>query len=292
LGKAGEHKELSALIRLLDDPDSSVFDKIRDKIYSYGSLAIPVLEDAWENSFDNTIQQRIENIIHSLQMDDLYRELHTWTHMGASDLLMGHLLISRHQYPDLDEAKIREQVMQIKHDVWLEINNNLTSLEKIKVLNHIMYDVHGFTANKANSHAPQDSYINTLLESKKGNPLSLGILYITLARNLEIPVFGVNLPQHFILAYANELIEKDQKAVDEQDILFYINPFNKGAVFTRREIDLFIKQLNISPDKSHFLPCNNITIIKRLINNLIFAYDKTGYPDKINMLKWLKKALG
>jgi len=239
LGKAGEHKELSALIRLLDDPDSSVFDKIRDKIYSYGSLAIPVLEDAWENSFDNTIQQRIENIIHSLQMDDLYRELHTWTHMGASDLLMGHLLISRHQYPDLDEAKIREQVMQIKHDVWLEINNNLTSLEKIKVLNHIMYDVHGFTSNNA-----------------------------------------------------NELIEKDQKAVDEQDILFYINPFNKGAVFTRREIDLFIKQLNISPDKSHFLPCNNITIIKRLINNLIFAYDKTGYPDKINMLKWLKKALG
>jgi len=292
LGKTGEYKELSALIRLLDDPDSTVFDKIRDKIYSYGSQAIPVLEDAWENSFDNTIQQRIENIIHSLQMDDLYRELHTWTHTGASDLLKGHLLISRHQYPDLDEAKIREQVNQIKQDVWLEINNNLTSLEKIKVLNHIMYDVHGFTSNKANIHSPQNSYINTLLESKKGNPLSLGILYIALARNLEIPVFGVNLPQHFILAYANEVIEKDQRAVDEHDILFYINPFNKGAVFTKREIDLFIKQLNIDPDKSHFLPCSNVTIIKRLIKNLIFAYDKTGYPEKINVLKWLEKALG
>lgn len=286
-----EHKELSALIRLLDDPDNTVYDKIRDKIYSYGSQAIPVLEDAWENSFDLTIQQRIENIIQSLQMDDLYRELHTWVHTGATDLLKGHLLITKHQYPDLNEAKIREQVDKIKRDVWLEINNNLTSLEKIKVLNHILYDVNGFGSNKANIHAPQNSYINTLLESKKGNPLSLGILYITLARELEIPVFGVNLPQHFILAYANEVIEKDQRIVDENDILFYINPFNKGAVFTRREIDLFIKQLNISPEKSHFLPCSNITIVKRLIQNLKFAYDKIGYPDKINILKWLEEAL-
>lgn len=285
------HNELSALIRLLDEPDNTVFDKIRNKIYSYGSQAIPSLEDAWENSFDNIIQQRIENIIHSLQMDDVYRELHTWANTGATDLLKGHLLITKHQYPDLDESNIREQINKIKQDVWLEINNNLTSLEKIKVLNHIMFDVHGFTSNKANIHAPQNSYINTLLESKKGNPLSLGILYITLARDLDIPVFGVNLPQHFILAYANEVIEKDQRVIDEHDILFYINPFNKGAVFTRREIDLFIKQLNINPDKSHILPCSNVTIIKRLIENLKYAYDKIGYPDKINMLKWLEEAL-
>jgi len=108
---------------------------------------------------------------------------------------------------------------------------------------------------------------------------------------LDIPVFGVNLPQHFVLAYANEIYEQHHRIVDEHDILFYINPFNKGAVFTRKEIEMFIKQLDIKPNKSHFLPCDNNTIINRLINNLIKSYDKTGYPEKIQELKRLQQAL-
>jgi len=286
-----ENKELNALIRLLDEPDFRVYDMIREKIFSYGIHAIPVLEDAWESSFNSEIQQRIEQIIHSLQLEELYSDLHIWANTGARELFKGFILITKHQYPDLDVEKMKEQIKSIQQDVWLEINNSLTSLEKIKVLNHILYDVHKFTSNKTNIHAPQNSYLNTLLESKKGNPLSLGILYMTIAQNLDIPVFGVNLPQHFILAYANEIYEKDQRIIDEHDILFYINPFNKGAVFTRREIELFIKQLNIKSDKSHFLPCSNLTIIKRLINNLKFAYDKIGYPDKIGELEKLEKAL-
>ena len=61
---------------MLDEPDYEVFDKIRDKIFSIGSTAIPALENAWENSFDHIIQQRIENIIHLLQMEDLFKDLH------------------------------------------------------------------------------------------------------------------------------------------------------------------------------------------------------------------------
>jgi regulator of sirC expression with transglutaminase-like and TPR domain len=71
---------------------------------------------------------------------------------------------------------------------------------------------------------------------------------------------------------------------DELDILFYINPYNRGAVFTKREIEAFIKQLNLRPEKSFFYPCDNRTIILRLINDLKAAYGQAGDMDKVIQL--------
>jgi regulator of sirC expression with transglutaminase-like and TPR domain len=164
----------------------------------------------------------------------------------------------------------------------------MTALENIKVLNHIFYGVQHFDGNKINPNAPQNYYLNTLLETRKGSPLTLGILYMILAQKLKIPVYGVNLPQHFILAY---LTDTGISNPAENDVLFYINPFNKGAVFTKREIELFIRQLKIPTSSSFFEPCSNIDIIKRLITNLIFSYNQLGYPDKIEDLENLLKII-
>jgi regulator of sirC expression with transglutaminase-like and TPR domain len=112
------------------------------------------------------------------------------------------------------------------------------------------------------------------------------MLYIILAQKLKIPVYGVNLPQHFILAYVSELADGVPSL---EDVLFYINPFNKGAVFTRKEIELFIQQLKIDPDRSFFAPCSNVEIIKRLIGSLIYSYTQLGYPEKIEDLERLLK---
>jgi len=282
------NKELSALINLLDEPDENAFGHIETKIYSFGQEAIPILEKAWENSFEGIVQERIERIIRKIQQNVLHFEFSNWIKLGSSDLLKGFLLISRTQYPDLDEENITIRIEQMKRDAWLELNDNLTALENIKVLNHIIYDLHNFDGNKINIHAPQNSYINTLFETRKGSPLSLGMLYIIIAQKLNVPVYGVNLPQHFILAYTTEMVKPYP---DENDVLFYINPFNKGAVFTRREIELFIRQLKIKPEEYYFSPCTNVDIIKRLIHNLKYSYNQLGYPDKIEELENLLKLI-
>jgi regulator of sirC expression with transglutaminase-like and TPR domain len=277
-------KELSALINLLDEPDENAFVRIREKIFSFGQEAIPVLENAWENSFEGIVQERIEGIVKKIQQDILLFEFSDWIKLGSTDLLKGFLLVSRSQYPDLDQENITIRIEQMKMDAWLELNDNLTALENIKVLNHIIFDLHNFDGNKINIHAPQNSYINTLLETRKGSPLTLGMLYLIIAQKLNVPVYGVNLPQHFILAYTTEIVKP---IPDENDVLFYINPFNKGAIFTRREIELFIRQLKVKPVESFFAPCTNIEIIKRLINNLKFSYERSGQQDKIDDLETL-----
>lgn len=286
-------KEVIALITLLDDPDESIYSEVKNRFMTLGPPAIPHLETAWENSFDSIMQSRIEQIIHTIQYEALQKALRSWAADEQDDLLKGILIISRYQYPDLDETKIRKQLAQIKQDVWLELHDDLTALEKIKIINHILFEVHNFSGNITNYHAPQNSFINNVLESKKGNPLMLSVVYALICKELNIPVYGINLPQHFVLAYVNDnanLIDVNNKTLSN-NILFYINPFSKGLIFNQKDIDQFLKQLNLDPDAKYYLPCSNLDIIKRCLNNLIYAYEKLGYLEKVEELKNLENQL-
>jgi regulator of sirC expression with transglutaminase-like and TPR domain len=283
--------EISALIDLLDDPDQDIFNNIRDRLMSYGEEVIPELESAWEASFNNLVQNRIEDIIHNIQFTNVRTKLEAWASKVDPNLLEGAILIAKYQYPDLDEERIINKIEVIKRDIWLELNPNLTALEKVRVMNHIIFEIHGFSGNTANFHAPQNSYLNNVLESKKGNPLSLSILYSVIAQSLGLPVYGVNLPEHFILAYKDEF---EDLSMEEHPfgVLFYINTFSKGTVFGKREIDTFLRQINMEPLDMFYSPCSNVDIIRRMLRNLIAAYEKLGYPEKVQDLEQLILALG
>jgi regulator of sirC expression with transglutaminase-like and TPR domain len=274
-----KNKELEALISLLDEPNEDIFKAVYDRIFAHGKEAVPVLESVWENAFDPLIQHRIEDLIHHIQFANLKKDLNEWSQFGHHDLLQGTLLITKFQYPDLDEEVIIKKIGQLSQDVWLELNQNLTGLEKVKVINHILFDIHKLAGNLTNVNSADNFYINTLLDSKKGSPLILGMVYISIAQSLRIPIYGVDLPRHFVLAYTDEIMISP-KDIPEGDVLFYINPFNKGAVFTKNEIELFIKQLKLERKDSYFIPCNNKTIIRRMMNELINIYDQSGNPDK------------
>jgi regulator of sirC expression with transglutaminase-like and TPR domain len=285
-----DDKSLRAMILLLEDPDDYVFTEIRSRLLTLGNEVIPALENIWESTFNNTLQTRIEDIIQKIQFNSICEELKLWVTTGGIDLLQGTLLIARYQYPDMDEEAIRNQIEMIRKDVWLELNPNLTAFEKVRVINHILFDVYNFTGNTSNYHAPQNSYINNVLESHRGNPLLLSILYSCVAQGLNIPIYGVNLPEHFILAYRDEFIIRESEE-EEEPILFYINPFSKGAVFSRREIDTFLKQLKLEPNRIFYESCSNIEIIKRQLRNLITAYEKLGYPNKVVDIKELMNTI-
>lgn len=286
-------KEVIALITLLDDPDDGIYSEVKNRFIVLGPPAIPHLETAWENSFDALMQKRIEGIIHTIQFKALQNALKNWAENEQDDLFKGCCIIARYQYPDLDENKLKKQLHQIKQDVWLELHDDLTALEKVKIINHILFEVHQFGGNITNYHAPQNSFINVVLETKKGNPVMLSIIYALICKELNIPVYGINLPQHFVLAYVNDLanlFDPSHKTLSD-NILFYINPFSKGLIFNQADIDSFIKQLKIEPETKHYLPCSNLDIIKRILNNLIYSFDKMGYAEKVKELKDLDKQL-
>lgn len=287
-----DQNQINALISLIDDPDEAIYEHIRSKLLDLGEEVIPALENYWENNqYGLVFQNRIENIIHQIQFDAVKHHLKHWADNGCKDLLQGVLLVNKYQYPDLDEAKLKKRLHQIKQDVWLELHDNLTAFEQVRVINHVLFDVHGFSANKKNFHAAQNSYLNNVLESGKGNPLTLSIIYILICDMLEIPVYGVNLPNHFVLCYLDTTGIHRKISGEDDDVMFYINPFSRGTIFNRREIDQFLQQLNLSPQPEFYQPCGNRTIVKRLITNLIYSYEKLGYADKVDELKTLFTSL-
>lgn len=276
---SGKNRELEALISLLDEPNDEIYNTVKEKIFSYGPVAIPSLEDAWENSFDHLIQGRIEELIHVIQFDSVRKDLEDWVSEGASELMKGYLIITRYQYPDVDSAGLIREVGRISQDVWLELNSQLTPLEKIKVINHVIFDVYKFSGNHSNISSPENYYLKTLLESRKGTPLSLGMLYMMIAQSLGIPVYGVDLPKHFILAHTEGMILSEEQYSGSK-VKFYINPFNKGAVFTENEVELYIRQMKLDPDDRFFRPCNNKLIVKRLLEELKASYEHSSNKEK------------
>nr|WP_121269615.1 transglutaminase-like domain-containing protein [Pedobacter schmidteae] len=281
------NKEINALIKLLDDPDQEVFQQVEKRLLEYGPQVVDFLETEWEHSLDTLLQERIENIVHKIQFQSVREDLNLWYQSGAFDLLQGALVINRYQYPDLDEQKLILQIEEIKREIWMGLQYEMSSIEKIKLINHVFYNVYGFSGNTKNHHDPQNSYISQVLESKKGNQISLAIIYSTLAQKLDIPVYGVNLPQHFILGYIDESKREDH----EFGVLFYINAFNKGAIFGKHDVDQFLRQLNLDPLPGFYAPCSNVEIIRRIIRNLVSAYENLGSTEKVEELKQLQEIL-
>lgn len=276
-------KEVNSLIKLLDDPDLEIFQHVHNKLLSFGGEAIEYLEAAFTEAFDPILQERIANLVHEIQFGILKEDFKLWLHGGAFDLLQGVLILNRYQYPDLDEQKVINQIETIKRDIWVQMMHEGSPVEQVKLINHVFYHIYGFSGNTTNHQDPQNSYISQVLETKKGNQISLAIIYSVVAQKLDIPVYGVNLPQHFILAYLDESMQSEF----ESGILFYINAFNKGAIFGRRDVDMFLNKLNLQPDKQFYEPCSNTEIVKRVLRNLISAYENLGQTEKVAELSEL-----
>ncbi len=265
-----ESQEIEALINLVDDEDESIYFQVKEKLLSYGTEAVPYLEKAWETkSFGEDFQHRIELIIHEIQFKDVREGLKQWIDGGGKDLLKGVLLVNKHQYPDLDVMNIRAQILDIAAIIKSAFHENMSNLQKISAMNKGLYGHFGFRGDNDSYYSPKNSILSDVLERKKGNPLLLSILYVEVARLLELNIVGINLPRHFVVG-----LKKDER------IEYYLSPFNRGTILTLEDLHTYLKKLNL-PEEDQFLEeCQNTDIIKRVLLNLINSYMKEKNKEK------------
>jgi regulator of sirC expression with transglutaminase-like and TPR domain len=277
-----DRRELEALMNLLEDPDSQVFDSVSERLIELGRQAVDPLEKRWELTLRPELQDRIERVIKKIHFNSLAADLELWRAMGGEDLLYGAYLVARYQYPDLEYAPFEKILEKIRKDIWLELNNNLTAMEKVRVINYFMYEIHRFDKSLKKAHTPQLYLINHVLDTRKGSPVLLGLIYAEIARRLDLPVYGVNLPRNFVLCYFDpEFLE------DPNGILFYLNPADKGNVLGLKELKAFLKHLQIDEKEFFFTPCSNVDIIERLLINLGYSFERSGHIEKAEDLRSL-----
>ncbi|MDF2158396.1 transglutaminase-like domain-containing protein [Algoriphagus sp. CAU 1675] len=271
--------ELNALVSLLDDTDQEVKSHVRERIISLGTEIIPFLEEKWENSFNPEIQKEIETLVHELQYSLLKKRLLDWKISEDRDLLAGLWIINTYQYPDLEFEKLNAEMHQIYFEVWTAFKNDLAPYDQVKIINSVLFNTLRFSANTKNFHSPANSMLSAVLDSKKGNPISLCVIYMLVARKLGLPVYGVNLPNLFVLTYKSD------------DITFYINAFNKGLIFSRQDIFNYLNHLKIDPKEEYFEPTDSLHIMLRSLRNLAHSFEKLGEVEKVKEVKELIRIL-
>ncbi len=286
-----ENKEITALLRLIDDPDDEVFDTVAGKILDYGRAIIPNLEQLWEHTADESLQERIEQLIHRVHFQDLQQELLQWSQSKHPDLLKGAILVARYQFPELNVPSILTQFDQIRRNIWLELNNYLTPLEQVNVLNSILYNYYKLQGHEITEREPKYFFINQVLESRQGNSYSMGVLYLALCDILDIPIFAVEVPRQFIFAYIDTLyhfFNPDNEGV--QQIQFYIDPLN-GMVYTQKDVDVYLKKINANDRSDYFKPLLAKRIIFKMLEELALCYRYRREEDKAEEIQQLMRIL-
>jgi len=278
---------------LVEDPDPNVFVQVKSKLLSYGNPVVSDIQSIYlKDTINQNHQEKLHQIIREIQFEDVKNKLIKWKESSNRDLLKGSIIVSQYQFPEITEDSIENEIEKIKQKVWLEINEENTAFEIVKIFNHVLFDILGFEANKTNFHSPYNSYIPAVLKNKKGNPLSLSVLYSIIAQKLEIPIYGVNLPNQFVLGFLDE--NRTLQMLDNstnRNVLFYINPFSKGRIFDYNEIETYLRSLNLPLKENYFEPCSNTEILKRMLSNLIQSYNKIGEESKSKELDQLRLIL-
>ncbi len=271
--------QLDALISLLDDSDWEVKQHVREKLIGLGAAVIPVLEQKWEESFNPILQKELEDLVHDLQFGLVKQRLTDWKASQNQDLLDGLWILNTYQYPDLERETLKAAIHQLYVEAWTHFSPELQPLDQVKILNHVFFKQLQFSGNTKNFHSPSNSMLSAVLESKKGNPISLCSIYLLVSQKLGLPIYGVNLPNLFVLIY------------QQGETNFYINAFNKGLVFSKKEIQNFLEQLKIDPLPVYFEPCTNLAIVLRFLKNLATAFEHLGESSKLGEVKELLEIL-
>ena len=117
----------------------------------------------------------------------------------AIDLAEAALIIASEEYRDLDIAAYLAQLDQMALTLKRRLRPDISQADTIIALNRFLFDELGFSGNAADYYDPRNSFLNEVLDRKRGIPITLALVYIEIGRRIGLPVQGVAFPAHFLV---------------------------------------------------------------------------------------------
>ena len=274
-----ENKEINALLKLMDDPDEEVYQSVSEKIAEYGNGIIPNLENLWENTLNKDVQQRIEHLVRQLHYADITNQFAEWNKILHPDLLTGALLVAKCHYPEMLAVTVLQEIEKIKRTVWLELNNFLTPLEQANVVNNILFNFYRLKCVPLAYNHPDDFLVNKVLEQKKGNALSNGILYQVLCELLDINAKIISIPNQVIIAFFRSGYNESKNNPLEK-IQFFIDGAT-GYAYSKQDVENYLKRIGLQNLSAAYQPLPAKKIVQVLLKEFAkcFASASTQYKQ-------------
>jgi regulator of sirC expression with transglutaminase-like and TPR domain len=217
-------RERAALLNLLGDADPEVFAVVRERILAQGSSACEWLRPHALSS-DAVLRKHARAILHHFESRDADHEFLSFClrHGEDFDLETGALKLAATTYPEINPAAYHAVLDEFAEELRGRINPDAEPRSQLTVINEYLFRELGFRGNEENYFDPKNSYLNLVLDRRTGNPISLCLVYLLLARRLQLPIAGIGLPGHFVCRY--------QSSRDS----VYIDAFDHGRLLTKAD---------------------------------------------------------
>ena len=197
-------------------------------------------------------------------------------------LLHGAVAISMHQMEDVDPAVVDGRLQAYADAVRARVRGTQTQA-LMAHLHEFLFEEQGFRGNVEDYYNPANSYLPAVLETKRGLPITLSLIYKLVAERIGLRAWGVGLPGHFLIGVQ----------CDESQML--IDPFSGGRILTEDEAhdrlqEMFGPEMEWSADMLR--PASNRHWLTRMLQNLLNVFGSTGhYTDvaavlEMEMLLW------
>jgi len=175
------------------------------------------------------------------------------------------LAIATLAHPGLDAAACLHTLDALAARVQLEVEQMSERGEgfaRLKALRHVLADIEGFRGNEDDYFAPDNSFLDRVLERKLGLPITLSVVYLEVARRAGIELYGVPFPGHFLVA------------CDAGDHKLILDPFHQGEILTETGCEELL--LRVAPqlkfEPAMLTPAPVELIVYRMLSNLRRLY--------------------
>jgi regulator of sirC expression with transglutaminase-like and TPR domain len=177
------------------------------------------------------------------------------------------LEIARDTYPALEIDAYLLRLRSFAERTRARCPPHATLRDIIGEINWVLFEEEGLRGNEADYYDPRNSYLNEVLDRRLGIPISLSILYRSVANQLGLSIAGVSLPLHFMLR-----IEGDGQT-------WFVDPFHAGAVYDRAACERKLAEIAHRPvtlTDSETAPCSIEAVVTRMLRNLKAIYANSG----------------
>lgn len=270
---APSEREMRSLVNLLDDEDPRSLALVQERILGLGDTAIPFLEEAHDR-FGPRLRGRLDGLLGALRFRSLEAAVAVLSAAPEPDLEAGAFLLARFGRVDLDPAPYRRWL----DETAAKIRSAAGTAEPYPLLHQLnvtLFQELGFKGNAARYYDPANSFLDRVIDTRQGIPISLSVLVLLLGRRLRLPLEGAGLPGHYMVRFSTN------------GQVYFLDPFHQGRLLTQAQCRQFLLRSGYAFREEFLLPVAERDTLVRMMRNLLSVYQRSGQTWRAERLSSL-----
>jgi regulator of sirC expression with transglutaminase-like and TPR domain len=260
-----------ALLLLLGDDDPQVYRTVRKRILAEGESALEWVEPATRSNDPVQRRRAIEIMRHFTLRNADDQFLAFCLNSGEDlDLEEGVLLLARTRFPELNPKGYSALLDSFAGDLREEIDFGAPAAQIVGAINEYLFKQQGFHGNEENYYEDDNSYLNKVIDRRTGNPISLCIIYLFLARRLHLPITGIGMPGHFLCRF--------QTTTEE----LFIDAFNNGKILSKGDCVKYLLHTRDGFKEAYLAPISPRRTLLRVCHNVHQIYSQQNRPNDVS----------